>query len=666
MDINKLCSQEENRLEIIQKHKDNGVFFKSTEGVFISAETTIGAGSVIDCNNIFNGKCVIGKDVTINDGNTLTDCTLGNNVTITKSVVNNAVIKQNTTVGPWAHVHTGSVVERDCRIGNFVEIKNSNIGINTKMAHLAYIGDSDIGAKCNIGCGVIFVNYDGKNKHRSVIGNSVFVGSNSNIIAPIKIEDNSFIAAGTTVTIDLPKNCMCIGRNREVVKENRSKYRMCDYDKKYFGTDGIRGVYGEKLNEKIAYMVGNFLGYSADKGVICLGRDPRKSGVNLSEALIQGVLDSDCDVIDLGVISTPAVANITMMAGANYGVVITASHNPSEYNGIKIFNDCGRKLLNIEEIQIEEHIAKDKPIISKNKGKVIYKDELVQNYIDFVCQDLPDLSALKVVVDCSNGASNQLAKQVFDKLKIKTKFIGTENDGDSINKNCGALYPEKCAKEVVASSFDLGFCFDGDADRIIAIDNKGKVISGDKIIYAFAKDMKNKGILANDTVVGTVMSNYGFENNLSKIGINLVRTNVGDHYVVEKMLENGYVLGGESSGHIILGDKVTTGDGLLVAANLCKLVVESHLPLSKLTDIQEYPQININIITDKKEDIANDKQVLDYVSNFSDNLGDFGRAFIRASGTENKLRITVECDKENTANDVAMSIKKFISDSYSL
>ena len=145
---------------------------------------------------------------------------------------------------------------------------------------------------------------------------------------------------------------------------------MCDYDKKYFGTDGIRGIYGEKLNEKIAYMVGNFLGYSADKGVICLGRDPRKSGVSLSKALIQGVLDSDCDVIDLGVISTPAVANITMMAGANYGVVITASHNPSEYNGIKIFNDCGRKLLNIEEIQIEEHIAKDRPFVSKNKGKV--------------------------------------------------------------------------------------------------------------------------------------------------------------------------------------------------------------------------------------------------------------------------------------------------------
>ncbi len=275
MDI--LSDMEQDRLEIIKKHIDNGVIFKSTDCVYVSSETIIGEGTTIDCNNIFRGKCVIGKNVVIGDGNTLTDCTLGNNVVIQKSVVCNATIKQNTTVGPWAHVHTRSVVERDCRIGNFVEIKNSNIGINTKMAHLAYIGDCDIGAKCNIGCGVIFVNYDGKNKHRSVVGNSVFVGSNSNIIAPIKIEDNSFIAAGTTVTIDLPQNCMCIGRNREIVKENRSKYRMCDFDKKYFGTDGIRGIYGEKVNEKIAYLVGNFLGYSADKGVIILGKDIEKN-----------------------------------------------------------------------------------------------------------------------------------------------------------------------------------------------------------------------------------------------------------------------------------------------------------------------------------------------------------------------------------------------------
>lgn len=653
-------------LKIIQKHMDNGVVFNSTQGVYISEETTIGEGTTIDCNNIFKGKCVIGKNVKINDGNTLNNAVIGNGVTIIKSVVDNATIKQNTTVGPWANVHTRSVVERDCRIGNFVEIKNSNIGINTKMAHLAYIGDSDIGAKCNIGCGVIFVNYDGKNKHRSVVGDSVFIGSNSNIIAPIKIEDNSFIAAGTTVTINLPENCMCIGRNREVVKENRSKYRMCDYKKKYFGTDGIRGIYGEKLTDKIAYLVGNFLGYSADRGVIVLGRDSRKSGEILSSALMQGIIDADCDVIDLGITTTPSVAKIAMDTCANYGVVITASHNPSEYNGIKIFNDKGRKLLNIEEIQIEEHIEKDKPFVYSSKGKIIKKDELINNYIDFLCEDLPDLSHLKVVVDCSNGASVSLAKKVFGSLNINAKFIGVDSNGDNINKNCGALFPEMCAKEVVAGGFDLGFCFDGDADRIIAIDHKGKIISGDKILFAFAKDMKNRGILQGDTVVGTIMTNYGMENYLSKIGIKLERTNVGDHYVVERMLANGYMLGGESSGHIILGDKTTTGDGLLVALQICKLVVLSKQSLRLLTNIKEYPQINKNILTDKKDEIASDKEILDFASSYSDKLGEYGRAFIRASGTEKKLRITVECSDINVATNAANEIEKCIKNKYAL
>jgi len=355
-----------------------------------------------------------------------------------------------------------------------------------------------------------------------------------------------------------------------------------------------------------------------------------------------------------------------MRANANYGVVITESHNPSEYNGIKVFNDKGRKLLNIEEIQIEEHIKKKHPFICKRKGRVIKQDELLQDYINFICSDLPDLSSLKVVVDCSNGASTAISKAVFEKLNITAKFIGVDCNGDNINKNCGALFPEKCAKEVVVNGYDLGFCFDGDADRIIAIDHKGKIISGDKMIYAFAKDMKKKGVLTNNTVVGTIMTNCGMENNLSKIGINLIRTNVGDHYVVEKMLENGYVLGGESSGHIILGDKVTTGDGLLVAVNLCKLIVENRLSLNKLTDIKEYPQININLMTDKKEDIVKNEEVLNCVKSYQDILGDCGRAFIRASGTENKLRITVECDHSDMAVQVARNIENFIKDKFEL
>lgn len=655
---------ESKRMEIIARHMANGVVFVSTDNVHISEETTIGEGTRIDCNNIFRGKCVIGKGVVINDGNTLVDCTIGGNVVITKSVVESSVIKQDTTVGPWAHVHTGSVVERGCRVGNFVEIKNSNIGINTKMAHLAYIGDCDIGAKCNIGCGAIFVNYDGKNKHRSLIGNSVFIGSNCNIIAPIKIEDNAFIAAGTTVTISLPSGCMCIGRNREVVKENRSKYRMCDYDKHYFGTDGIRGVYGEQLNDDIAYLVGNFLGYSADKGVIVLGRDTRKSGLNLSAALARGITDAGCDVIDLGIVSTPSVANITMRADANYGVVITASHNPPEYNGIKIFNDQGRKLLNIEEIQIEEHIKKAQPICYKTKGRVLTKPELMAGYVDFVCDGVPDLSSQRVVVDCANGGATQLAKEVFARLGAEVKFICTAQDGDSINYQCGALHPERCAKEVVAGRYDMGFCFDGDADRLIAIDNKGRILSGDNILCGFAKDMKSKGTLCGDTVVGTIMTNAGLAKKLAKIGINLLRTNVGDHYVVEKMLENGYVLGGESSGHIVLGDKVTTGDGLLVAVNLCKLAVASGAPLGKLCDFTQFPQVNINIVTDKKAQIAADSEVAEYLQQFEMELGENGRVFVRASGTENKLRITAECEDAEKANNIALQVKNFITQKY--
>lgn len=441
---------------------------------------------------------------------------------------------------------------------------------------------------------------------------------------------------------------------------------MCDYNKQYFGTDGIRGIYGKDLDEKIAYLVGNFLGYSADRGVVVLGKDPRKSGLNLANALISGITDAGCNVIDLGVVTTPSVANITTRANANYGVVITASHNPSEYNGIKIFNDKGRKLLNIEEIQIEEHIKKNKPFVQKTKGKVLAEGDYIKDYIDFLCSDLPNLSSLKVVVDCSNGAATSIAKEVFKRLGTKTKFIGTSNGGDDINRDCGALFPEKCAKEVVACGYDIGFCFDGDADRIIAIDHKGKIISGDKILFAFAKDMKNKGELNNNTIVGTVMSNYGLENGLKKIGIELVRTKVGDHYVVEKMLEKGYTLGGESSGHIILGNKVTTGDGLLVALQLLKLIAQSALPLQKLVELKEYPQVNINIMTDKKQEIAKDNELIDVVDDYSGKLGEYGRAFVRPSGTENKLRITAECEDLVLAKSTAEAIAKFVREKYNL
>ena len=245
------------RLKIIQKHLDNGVIFRNLTNIYIYDSVKIGKGTVVYGDQHIRGNTVIGEDCILEPGNIIENTTLGNEVKVIKSVLKDCRIDNKTTVGPFANIHTGSKIERQCRVGNFVEIKNSNIGVNTKMAHLAYIGDVDIGNQCNIGCGSIFINYDGKNKHRSSVGDSVFIGSNSNIIAPVTIEDNAYIAAGTTVTVDLPKNSMCIGRSHETIKENRSTYHKNVFDKKFFGTDGIRGVYGEDLTDEIAYLTGN-------------------------------------------------------------------------------------------------------------------------------------------------------------------------------------------------------------------------------------------------------------------------------------------------------------------------------------------------------------------------------------------------------------------------
>ena len=332
------------RMSIIRKHINNGVIFLDFDGVYIDKDVVIGKGTKVYANNYLQGSTVIGKDCVIEAGNTINNSRIGDSVKISASNLSDCEIGSKTTVGPNAHVHTHSVIGSGCRIGNYVEIKNSTLGMGTKAAHLAYVGDADIGSNCNLGCGSIFINYDGKNKHRSVVGNSVFIGSNSNVVAPVSIEDNAYIAAGTTVTVDLPKNCMCIGRSRETVKENRSKYNKPLYVKKYFGTDGIRGVYGEFLTEEIAFLCGNRLGYSSDGGVVVVGRDNRPSGEKLAKALIEGVIKAGASVIDLGVVTTPNVAFTTVDKKANYGVAITASHNPWKYNGIKIFDYNGRKL----------------------------------------------------------------------------------------------------------------------------------------------------------------------------------------------------------------------------------------------------------------------------------------------------------------------------------
>lgn len=654
----------EKRMAVIAKHIANGVIFNSLEDVNIDENVVIGKGTIIDRDNEILGNTVIGSNARISIGNIIENAQIGSEVYMLKSVVRDSEIGRNTTVGPYANIHTHSNIGRDCRVGNFVEIKNSHIGINTKMAHLAYVGDTDIGNKCNIGCGAIFINYDGKNKHRSVIGDSVFIGSNCNIVAPVNIENNAFIAAGTTVTVDLPTNCMCIGRNREVIKENRSKYHKCDFDKKYFGTDGIRGVYGKKLTDEIAYKTGNFLGYSSDKGVVVVGRDTRISGEQLSQSLIQGIIDAGAKVIDLGVTTTPSVAYVTQFNLFNYGVMITASHNPPEYNGIKIFNNKGAKLINIEEVEIERHIDHGVPYISDIPGVVEDGEGYLAVYLAKMTDICGRIDGIKVVADCSNGAMSAYAKRMFESVGAECTCIYDSGDGKNINNGCGALHPETCAKEVVRVGADIGFSFDGDADRLIAVDKNGKVVDGDEVIYILAKYLKDNGRLNNNTAVGTILTNIGIENSLEKIGIRLERTDVGDHNVAEMMTKHSYCVGGEQSGHIIMGEFESTGDGLLTALYLCKIVQECGGDLASLVTCTKYPQTAINIITEQKNEIAKDERVLAYKKEQETNMNGEGRIVLRASGTEPKLRIMVECANGELAKQTAENIKNYIQELY--
>ena len=648
------------RHAIIRKHIANGVVFKDLDGVHIDKDVIIESGTQIYANNYLRGTTIIGKDCVLEAGNIIENSKIGDGVKITCSNISDSEVGSKTTVGPNAHIHTHSVVGSGCRVGNYVEIKNSSMGMGTKAAHLAYVGDVDIGSNCNIGCGAIFVNYDGKNKHRSLIGDSVFIGSNSNVVAPVKIEDNAYIAAGSTVTVNLPKDCLCVARSRETIKANRSKYNKPQYIKKYFGTDGIRGEFGKGLTENIAFLCGNRLGYSADGGTIVVGRDNRPSGEVLAKALIDGITTAGANVIDLGIVTTPNVAFTTVDNKANYGVAITASHNPWQYNGIKVFDYNGRKLENIEEIEIEKHIDEGKAYEAEVKGTVENGQHYVQEYVDDLCRLIGQLKGLKVVLDCSNGAISKTAKSVFDRLGADCIAYNTEQDGHKINEGCGALYPEFIVSKVLENKADIGLCFDGDADRVIAVDNKGKKVDGDSIIYIIGRDLKEQGRLTNNAVVGTLHTNMGVEKSLAKIGIRLERTDIGDHFVVERMLKEDLLVGGEQSGHIILREFSNTGDGILAGLYLSKLIKSKGISLSDLDDSVHYPQENINIITEKKKEILADEEVKAFVKQIEEELGDKGRIMLRASGTEPKIRIMAECEDKDLAHSIAIRMKEFV------
>lgn len=650
---------DKDKKSIIEKHIANGVIITDTDGLLIGDTVIIDSGAVIEGDNKILGQSHIGEKAIIKSGNIIEDSDIGALCTLEKSIVKSSQIGKNTTV-TMAHVHSGSIIGRDCRVGNFVEIKNSHIGNANKIAHLAYVGDVDMGDYCNVGCGAIFVNYDGKNKHRSIVGNSVFIGSNCNVIAPVKLEDKAYIAAATTVTKDLPSGCMCIGRGRETIKENRSRYG--NVSNKLFGTDGIRGIYGESLTDDIAYMTGNFIGYSADGGTIVVGRDTRASGEGLKNALISGILDAGSNVIDLGIVTTPIVAFSLKESNANYGVMITASHNPPEYNGIKVFNSDAGKLGKLEEAEIERHIKNACPIVRLSRGVQKDGERLKDAYIDCLVNHIGEIdNSLKVVYDVANGGACGIINKVVSRLGINADIINTLSDGKKINVECGATDTKALRKRVIEVGADIGIAFDGDADRIIAIDEKGNCVDGDAMIYILAEYLKGKGELRIPKVACTILSNLGLRTVLDELGITESVTDVGDHNVVNAMKSEGIQIGGEQSGHIIISDFLFTGDGLFAGAMLLKIINESKKKLSELNKVVKYPQVSMNLC-DIDKTVASSPAIIEQIEGINAYYGGKARLVVRASGTEPVVRVMAEAITDELAKQILelaiMNIKK--------
>lgn len=441
----------------------------------------------------------------------------------------------------------------------------------------------------------------------------------------------------------------------------------------FFGTDGVRGVAGSYLNAELASSLGRYSTYvisqkNTKKIRIVIGKDTRISSDMLEAAFVSGALSQGAEVLTLGVIPTPAVAYITRKLGADAGVVISASHNPFQYNGIKFFNSCGEKLCDELEEEIEEYLLGKKTIDSSLVGADIgrlknYSDG-TEDYLNHAVSAANcDLSGMKIAVDCSNGANSFVAPEAFKKLGAEVFLKSASPDGININENCGSVHIESLSEFVRNCGADVGIAFDGDADRVLAVDENGDILSGDVLIGLIAIDYKKRGILSANTVVGTVMSNMGLILTLKEHGIDFIATNVGDRYVYEKMSEIKGVIGGEESGHIISTLYNTTGDGLVCALEFLKLLKNSGKKTSELRKcVTILPQIMVNAKTNgvPSKEILSDQALSLCISDVESKYAGNGRVLIRPSGTEPLIRIMIEgTDKAEMQAD-AEKIKDYI------
>lgn len=420
--------------------------------------------------------------------------------------------------------------------------------------------------------------------------------------------------------------------------------------RRYFGTDGIRGQVGlSNINPefvlKLGWAVGKVLVNGQRKKVI-IGKDTRVSGYMLESALEAGLTAAGVDVCLLGPMPTPAIAYLTQTLRANAGIVISASHNLFEDNGIKFFSADGSKLPDAMELAIEAEIEKPlQTIVSAKLGKTTRIKDAPGRYIEFCKSSIPSLtrlSGLKIVVDCAHGATYHIAPNVFSELGAEVIAMGDKPDGFNINRDCGSTAPKALQKLVLATGADLGVALDGDGDRLLLVDHAGNTIDGDQIVYIIAKERYQRGQL-HGGVVGTLMSNYGLERAINNLSIPFIRTKVGDRYVLETLKEHDWKIGGESSGHIVCLDKTTTGDGIIAALQVLACMIKQEKTLSELVqDIQLYPQTLINIKTNHAEALATDAKICEMVAELSDQLNGEGRVLLRPSGTEPLLRLMVE------------------------
>jgi len=441
-----------------------------------------------------------------------------------------------------------------------------------------------------------------------------------------------------------------------------------------FGTDGVRGIANKDLTVELAYKLGRIGGYLLTKGKnrpkIVVGMDTRISGDMLEAALVSGICSAGVDVLSVGVIPTPAVAHLTRKYNADAGVMISASHNPVEYNGIKFFNSEGYKLTDEIENEIESYILNGEDIPVFPTGEDVGMKKLIvdalNDYTEFLKTTLNvKLDGLKIAIDCGNGAAYMAAPILLEELGADVYVIHNDPDGTNINVECGSTKPEEVQKLVNEIGADMGFAFDGDADRLIAVDEKGQIVDGDHIMAICGEYLKNKGLLTNNTIVGTVMSNLGLDICLEERDMSLIKTKVGDRYVLEEMVKHNYKLGGEQSGHIIFLDHNTTGDGLLTALQLAAVVKENKKSLSELSGIMtSLPQVLVNAKIDnaKKNSYLEDAIIKAEIDSLEKRFHGEGRVLIRPSGTEPLVRVMIEGKDKEEIQTIAEKLAELIEE----